>query len=256
MATASPVPQKPAKRAELTKVAGLPGRRFDHVFFSTMALLLLATVFVGFARTYYLAGVFRAPLPSLTIHIHGALFSCWILLFLAQVSLVAAGRVRVHRTLGIAGFVLAGLMVVAGILAATDTLVAKRTPAGVDPRIFYIVPVTDMLIFAVLAGSALYFRKNPSAHKRLILIATSGLMIAAIARFPIAYVRHNPMHADFGVYLFLGVLAAYDFWSLRKLHRATLWGSLFLIFVSEIRFPIAKTAAWLSIADWVRSIAQ
>jgi hypothetical protein len=53
-----------------------------------MAFLLLLTVFVGFVRTYLLAGVFRAPLPSLLVHIHGAVFSCWILLRITQVSLV------------------------------------------------------------------------------------------------------------------------------------------------------------------------
>jgi hypothetical protein len=52
-----------------------PGRRYDHYFFSGMALLMLATVFQGFARSYYLAGVFHAPLPSLIIHVHGAAFS-------------------------------------------------------------------------------------------------------------------------------------------------------------------------------------
>ena len=60
--------------------ADLPGRRFDHIFFSTLALLMLATVFAGFARTYYLAGLVRAHLPSRIIHVHGAVFSCWILL--------------------------------------------------------------------------------------------------------------------------------------------------------------------------------
>ena len=39
-----------------------------------MAFLILVTVLVGFGRTYFLAGVFRAPLPSLIIHIHGAVF--------------------------------------------------------------------------------------------------------------------------------------------------------------------------------------
>src|SRR5438105_5569844 len=68
----------------------LPGRRFDHVFFSAMALLMLATVFVGFAPTYYLAGMFRAPLPSLIIHLHGAAFSAWIVLLVTQTSLVSA----------------------------------------------------------------------------------------------------------------------------------------------------------------------
>jgi len=39
---------------------GLPGRRYEHVFFSGIALLILITVFVGFAHTYYLAGLLRA----------------------------------------------------------------------------------------------------------------------------------------------------------------------------------------------------
>src|SRR5579864_6556618 len=79
MATALAHPSLSAKSART-----LPGRRFDHFFFSGMALLMLATVFVGFAPTYYLAGVFRAPLPSPIIHVHGALFSCWILLLVTQ----------------------------------------------------------------------------------------------------------------------------------------------------------------------------
>src|SRR3954469_20626880 len=94
------------------RVADLPGRKFDHLFFSTMALFMLVTVFVGFARTYYLAGVFHAPLPSLIVHIHGAIFTAWIVLLVTQTSLVARRRVDIHRRLGIAGFLLACLMVI------------------------------------------------------------------------------------------------------------------------------------------------
>ena len=65
--------------------AGVPGRKYDHVFFSGMALLLLGAVFLGFAHSYYLAGMFHAPLPSAIIHVHGALFSSWILLCSASV---------------------------------------------------------------------------------------------------------------------------------------------------------------------------
>jgi hypothetical protein len=57
-----------------------------------MAALMLATVFIGFAPTYYLAGVFQAPLPNRLIHVHGAAFSCWMLLLIVQTSLVSAGR--------------------------------------------------------------------------------------------------------------------------------------------------------------------
>src|SRR4029077_18457122 len=84
-----------------------------------ISLVMLGTVFLGFAHTYYLAGVFHAPLPSLIIHLHGAAFSCWILLLVTQTSLVSAGRGHIHRRLGIGGFLRDCLMVILGVLAAT-----------------------------------------------------------------------------------------------------------------------------------------
>src|SRR5882724_9350622 len=129
--------------------------RLDRYFFPGLALLMLATVFLGFARSYFLAGVFTARLPNWLIHLHGAAFTSWILLLITQTSLVAANRVDLHRKLGLAGFGLASLMVVLGISASTDSLRrsfgAGVTAAGVmDPRTFYIIPLTDMLIFGML----------------------------------------------------------------------------------------------------------
>lgn len=240
--------------------AGLPGRRYDHFFFSGMALLMLASVFLGFAHSYYLAGVFHAPLPSLTIHVHGAVFSTWILLLVTQASLVSAGRVDIHRRLGIAGFFLACLMVVLGVLAATDGLVRSlsrgTSPNGLDPKTFYIIPMTDMLIFAVLVFFAFRARVNPAAHKRIILVATTGLLIAAVARWPFALVHRKPLTAALLTYAFLLVLAGYDLWSTRKIHRATLWASAFLIFVQQVRFPIGQTAAWHAFATWAQSLGR
>jgi hypothetical protein len=235
---------------------GLPGRRYDHLFFSGMALAMLATVFVGFAHTYYLAGVFRAPLPSLTIHLHGAVFSCWILLLVTQTTLVAAGRVDIHRRLGIAGFLLACLMVILGVLAATDSLAREAGPAGRDPKFFYIIPLTDMLIFATLICFAFRARSNPAAHKRLIFVATTALLIAAIARWPIGFVFRNAPAAALLSYSFLIVLVAYDLWSTRKVHRATIGAAAFLIFVQQIRLPIGESAAWHAFASWVQSVAR
>src|SRR6516164_4965292 len=61
-------------------------RRFRGSFFSSLAALILVIVFVGFARTYYLAGMVKAPLPNLLIHLHAAVFSSWILLLITQIS--------------------------------------------------------------------------------------------------------------------------------------------------------------------------
>ncbi len=236
--------------------AALPGRRFDTLFFSSAAWLMLLTVLVGFGPTYYFAGVFHAPLPSTIVHVHGAIFTCWILLLVTQTSLVAAHRVDLHKRLGIAGFSLAVLMVIVGVWAATDRLARGTSPPRFDPYFFYLIPITDMLIFATLIFFAFRLRRDSSAHKRIIYVATTGLLIAAIARWPLALVHRNAPAAACASYIFLILLATYDWWSLRKVHRATLWASAFLIFMQNIRIPIAKTPAWHHIAAWVQSIAR
>ena len=243
------------------KLAGIPGqfgggRRSEHLFFSGMAFLILATVFLGFARTYFLAGVFHAPLPNLLIQIHGAAFTSWILLLIVQTSLVSAGRVDVHRRLGILGFFLACLMVILGVLAATNALDREHSPPGLDPKTFYVIPMTDMLIFSTLILFAFRSRRNPPAHKRLILIATIALLIAAIARWPFAMLLGKPIAAMLVSYIFLLLLVAYDLWSTRKVHRATLWASGFLIFVQLVRVPLGSTAAWHAFATWTQSLAR
>ena len=125
-----------------------------------------------------------------------------------------------------------------------------------DAKVFYIIPMTDMLVFATLVFFAFRARSKPPAHKRLILVATVALMIAAIARWPLALVHRNPIRAALLSYLFLLILVAYDLWSTRKVYRATLWAGAFLIFVQQVRIPIGKTAAWHAFATWAQSLAR
>ncbi|HZC21989.1 MAG TPA: hypothetical protein VE866_01525 [Candidatus Binatia bacterium] len=236
-----------------TERARLPGGRFDHLFFSGIALSLAAAVFSGFARTYYLAGVFRAPLPSLIIHLHGAAFSIWILLLVTQTALVSAGRVDVHRRLGIAAFSWACLMIVLGLLAATDALARGAGPPGHDPKAFFAIPMGDMLIFATLIFFSYRNRMNPSVHKRLLIIATIGLSVAAINRWPFLVRHHNGAPYS---YLFLLMLAAYDLWSTHHVYGTTIWGSAFLITIQQVSGPIGRTSAWLHFAAWLQSLAR
>ena len=225
-------------------------RRFEHFFFLSMALAILGVVFYGFARSYYLAGVFRAPLPSLLVHIHGAAFSLWVLLFLAQTSLVAAGRVNVHRRLGIAGFLLACAMVVLGVLTATGALARGVALPGMDAETFYAVPMLNMLLFATLIFFAFRARFRPVAHKRMILIATIALTPAAFTRWPSAHL--NAQVAFLFTYIMLSCLAAYDLWSMRRIHRATAWAGGFLILVDQMSLIIGGTVAWHAFASWAQ----
>ena len=65
-----------------------------------------------------------APLP-LFLQVHGAVFSSWIVLFLAQSLLVAAGRTAAHRSLGWAGAALAVVMGPVGAASGIRTLRAQ-----------------------------------------------------------------------------------------------------------------------------------
>jgi len=205
-----------------------------------------------------LAGVFKAPLPSLIIHIHGVVFSSWILLLLAQTSLVAVGRVDLHRPLGLLGFGLACLLVIVGLLAATDSL-ARHFAAGepgVGAGAFYAIPITDMLIFATLIYFAFRQRFNPSAHKRLILIATITLLDAAFGRWPIPVAWWDLRVAQMCCYALLLLLIAYDLWSTRKVQRPTLFASLLLVVLQQVPGPIGRTVPWQSLATHVQNLAR
>lgn len=146
----------------------LPGRRHDRIFFGTMIVILLAIVFVGFARTYYMAGLFHAPLPAPILHIHGALNTAWMVLLLVQTLLVSTKKIALHRRLGIAGFALATAMVVVGVLVGANQL--HRYAAEGDKILsFETIPLLEIFSFGVLAGAAFLLRRKSPAHKRLIL---------------------------------------------------------------------------------------
>ncbi len=70
-----------------------------------MTFLLWATVVFGFAKTYFLAGMVSAPLPDTLIHVHGAVFTLWMVLLAVQVGLVSARKVKWHKHWGWLGLV-------------------------------------------------------------------------------------------------------------------------------------------------------
>src|SRR4051812_22985292 len=88
----------------------LRDRRFNLV----LAFAIVAVVFVGFARTYYLRNYFMTSALAPMVHAHGLIFSCWFLLLIAQIALVIIGRTDLHRKLGVAGWFLAGVMIPVG----------------------------------------------------------------------------------------------------------------------------------------------
>jgi hypothetical protein len=240
-------------------ILGKCNLRYDNRFFAAMAVVSLVVIFIGFARTYYLAGILQAPLPNLLVHIHGAVFSLWIFLFITQISLITVHRVDLHRRLGMFGFGLACLMVILGVLVATDRLARHAANPGTETveqvRAFYAIPLADMLMFPTFVYLGFRNRTHPTVHKRLMLFATFALLDAGFDRWSIFYPYSLPVVQIICFFPLLAVLMAYDWWSTGKLQRVTLWASGFLVAVQQLRHPLSHTAAWQAFATWAQTHA-
>ncbi len=150
-------------------------------------------------------------------------------------------------------------MVIVGLLAATDSLGRHFAPgdAGVSVRAFSTVTLTTMLAFSTLIYFAFRNRFNPAAHKRFILIATIAILDAAFVRWPVPAQWWGLRAASFlcTIPLLLSIMS-YDYWSRGKVHRATIWASVFVVVLQQLRDPIGHSAPWQAFALWVQIHAR
>jgi hypothetical protein len=231
--------------------------RYDRVFYSSLAIVMALVVFVGFAPTYYLRPFITPPVTvagrttiSPLAHLHGALFTAWVVLFVIQPALIASRRLRLHQRLGIAGAVLAAALVLVGTVTALRAAATGGAPPGVDPFAFLVVPLFDMVLFAIFITTAIAQRRNKEAHKRLMVLAYVSIIPAAVARWP-RLLQYGPL-MFFGLsFVFVLAGALYDFASRRRVHPAYLWGGLLILVSTPLRLMISTTAAWNQIAHFL-----
>lgn len=235
----------------------VPGRVNDRRLYILAAILTPLVVLAGFARTYYLKPFFHTPdLPGRIVHLHGIVMTSWVVLFVVQVSLVATRRTRLHQRLGIIGAVLAALVVIVGTLTALFAAARGATP-GPPALSFLIIPLGDMLVFSVLIGLALYFRRKLHVHKRLMLLAAINLLTPAIARIPLSFIINGGPVAFFGLTdLCLLACVAFDTFKHRRLHPVFLWGSIFIIATQPLRLLLAGTGVWMKFAAALVSLVH
>ena len=237
-----------------TLAVGHGRRSAERLFYTGVAVAMFATVFLGFARSFFLRPWFpdvpAAPEP--VFFVHGVVFTAWLVLLVVQPALVAAHRTDLHRKLGWLGAGLAVAMVALGTFGA---LVAARRPTGfvdvpIPPLQFLAVPLFDMALFATLVGLAIVKRRDTQSHKRLMLLASVNLLAAGIARWPFAVMQAGPP-MYFGLSdLFIVALGAWDLASRGRLHPVTLWGGLAIVVSQPLRLVLSGTEGWLAFARW------
>jgi hypothetical protein len=223
------------------------GRR---MFFAGLAAAAAVTVFAGFAPTYFLKQIYAAPPLSGLLHVHGAVFSSWIALLIVQTVLVTTRRVEVHRRLGIAGGVLAAGMTVLAYLVSVDAARRGSTIPGMSPLAFLAIPFATVVVFPAIVGAALWYRRRPDVHKRLMVVSTAELLPAAVGRLPFM-LNAGPVGFFGGADLVIVAMALYDYVTLRRLHPATLYGGLFILASQVARVLVTASPAWTSFAQWL-----
>jgi hypothetical protein len=218
-------------------------------------------VFAGFARTYYLKTLFGTPALPLLLHLHGLIFTAWFVLFFVQVRLVARHRVDLHKRLGIFGAFLAPL---AACMAAGVSIHAVRRSYLASPAVLarnlqpFALDLGSSLTFALLVAAALYFRRRSDIHKRLMVLASCGLLLPGVGRL-LEWIPLNFLHVG-GLWEMVGfteitpsVFILYDTIKHRRLHPASAWGGLALLSSLPVFMIIANAHVWLSFSTWLVS---
>ncbi len=212
---------------------------FDRRFYAGMSALALGVVLSGFAKTYYLKGLFGAPSLPLLLHAHGAVMTAWFLLFFTQVALIRAKRVDLHRLLGIAGVACACVLI--PIALATARQLVVRSLDDPDLPIAAAIAGYDavsLAVFALLVGAALGWRRRSDIHKRLMTLATLSLLGPPLARLmgdQAAVLASNGM--------VLLPVAVDTIWH-RRLHPAFGWGAALVVLSTHAALAVVTSPGW------------
>lgn len=230
-----------------------PRHPWDRNFFLTYVVLIWGAIIAGFGED--IIQRFRKVDHPAIVYVHAVAFVGWLILLTVQVLLIRSRKVRIHRRVGLAGVFLAAAMIVLGPAAALTTGKADLSGPNAAPQ-FLSVQLSDLVEFAALAAAAVSARKEPAAHKRLMLLATLSLVDAGFGRFlgdPLTRMLGNGIWQFWvsgyapSLVLILGI-GCYDWATRRRLHPAYVFGAAWIL-VGQV------TASWLFYSPAWKAVA-
>lgn len=238
-----------------TVAAPIPRRKVATRIYVPIGILCLVIAVAGFWPSYFGPMLAGAPHALPIIHLHAVVFAGWVVLLIAQAWLAATGRIALHMKVGTAGMIWGVVVILVGW---TTTLVrfGDRLEAG-DPQapIRLFAPLTDMLFFAPFLAAAWIYRRRPEIHKRLLVAATTVLLIAAVHRMTFLGGSPPPLPQLLAVWLspiLVGMI--YDFSKRRMVHPVYLIGIGAVLVMKFGRRLLADTDLWRGFVAWLTTL--
>jgi uncharacterized membrane protein YozB (DUF420 family) len=248
--------------------------KVDRWFYIGAAVFMILLSAVGFGPSFIDTNKRNAP-PTPIVLAHGIVAAAWLLLFLAQATLVATRRTALHRRIGKAAPIIAALMIVFGYITVIEfarrgydlsgDLGRAPLPPGIPPATGdqfvagILAPLVGFVNFGILMAVGLWFRNRPEVHKRLMLLAVLSLSLT-----PLIHVSGNvvgrwpttsgilgiavPLVAN--LLLFIG--AVHDKLSRGRIHPISIWVPILLIGELFGLVPIVmQSAPWRQMVLWL-----
>ncbi|HEY5749474.1 MAG TPA: hypothetical protein VIU12_25575 [Chryseolinea sp.] len=219
-----------------------------------ISLVITLMALVGFWRTYF-GHVVTGTINTIPlIHFHAAVYVLWLLLFIGQVTLAATGHLTLHKRLGPWLMGLGVLVIVMGLaitferfgaeIAAGNLAVGQRKLFG---------PLRDMVFFAPFLWAGWNWRHKPEIHKRLMIVATTILLIAAVGRM-IFLGRPVPEWKFLLIWplpVYIGMV--HDFLTKKLIHPVYIIG-IFAMLLMRLSLPLRTTELWLKFSGWLATL--
>ena len=264
MATVAARAGEGSRRVDL--LSGTPrAHAVDRWIYVFMAASFTAIVLIGFIPDSLMkialveAGK-RPPFP-LVLHMHAVLMGSFLLLLLAQTTLVATGQNARHVALGRAAFILVPALVLVGLIlvpanyhgiwntAHAGPPEARQAMQQFLPRLenIMLLQLRVGLLFPLFLYIGLKARRSDAGlHKRMMILATAIPLGASIDRMKWlpTTLPDSPLATDLYIYLAVLPMFAWDLIRNRSIHRAWLiWIGLNLP-AAAIVLGLWDTAWW------------
>lgn len=239
---------------------GPVARAIDRWIYVYMAASFLVITLVGFIpdairQTAAINAGARPPF-LLVVHIHAVLMASFLLLLLAQTTLMATGRSEFHQRLGRVAMVLVPAIVIVWIILVPAVYhsiwnAARTAPPQFRIGLRHVMPALDRqmlfqirvaILFPLFIVLALRARRaDPGLHKRMMILATALPVQAAI--FRIHWLPEtlpgSPLSIDLYTLLIVSPMFFWDLIRTRTVHRA------YLIWIGvSLPFAVAFSLLW------------